>query len=831
MGNLTKKRTFQIILALLLLGSIFSIYFPITREKTTCIYAEGNNNYFEDADDVQADFDGATSPFYPSGAPTKKIAALTITAGYSQYWLQIDSAYTYVSAASVDTSICEPGRINNRANILVVYARNAGETFLKVQLKENATGIIKNYTMPIRCLARTVNGSWAHFTAYNAGGQDSRLYYLILNANPNKTYTETDLRQLRSYEAVDYFNGEAFAVDLFGGPSLEKKNTHALCNIVDMDGSSYYYHLITNGDKSKTGSAYIETTDFYKKDVGSIHSSTSYGKKILDIYYYAYQKGLQVGFGYTVRSNINVSLQLTSLQHSPIVTESVESFIRDGESHEEIPEYIYLGDQLTLNAGLSFGNTNFDIYNKICIVLNINGEETVILKYMKPSVYEKASAEEREGYSTEKPTKTDFIINETYTVTQKDYEKGFFSMSVHMEYDYETQYGGQSTEGNIEKAFTIAKVVTQKEDHFAFSNLTLDGSVSLNVYLEKEFCDKIARNYFAEGSHSFQIAFKRVEDYFPFSYCMQNETAEIYTDASTSKEYYKFSVQVPATQITQEIVIYYCALLPGSTTSPQYVRITSTSINDYIQYVLETEQTQEGLQFKNEREIENLAQANNFSYGEAVGNYRRLCNMLASMLNYGNELTKYQVGNSQIELTPDQITLLNNRTNGYTDTFQSIPTNLTAHQLVGDFTKTGIDFIGTSLILSSNTSLRIYFLLKDEYELDHENAVSVREEHIIVSNTGTMFKLTNEMEIHYDEDKNIYYINLPNIIAPRLDRVHHITFSCSKENETIVYTIDLSVLTYMKQVFESDNTSLKELCKALYWYYYYSNQYFSPTQN
>ncbi len=114
----------------------------------------------------------------------------------------------------------------------------------------------------------------------------------------------------------------------------------------------------------------------------------------------------------------------------------------------------------------------------------------------------------------------------------------------------------------------------------------------------------------------------------------------------------------------------------------------------------------------------------------------------------------------------------------------------------------GLSYIGSSLILQSETSIRHYF--------------SISQEHSITDYT---FRLGEEV-LTPIEKKGYYYVEIPDIASGDLDTKYTLTVG----NFHLTY----SGLSYVHSVLKSETVtdSLVRLVKALYWYNQAANSYF-----
>ncbi len=120
----------------------------------------------------------------------------------------------------------------------------------------------------------------------------------------------------------------------------------------------------------------------------------------------------------------------------------------------------------------------------------------------------------------------------------------------------------------------------------------------------------------------------------------------------------------------------------------------------------------------------------------------------------------------------------------------------------GGYTE-GISAYGQTLVLNNEVDYRIYFLLDGSHSID---------EYTFKDNNFTLNK--------FKYSDTLYYVIIPKMAAPDLDKSHTVTVTLNNEGNLSVTS---SVLTYAELILKKDNTSeqaikLENLMKAMYKY-------------
>ena len=120
----------------------------------------------------------------------------------------------------------------------------------------------------------------------------------------------------------------------------------------------------------------------------------------------------------------------------------------------------------------------------------------------------------------------------------------------------------------------------------------------------------------------------------------------------------------------------------------------------------------------------------------------------------------------------------------------------------GGYTE-GISAYGQTLVLNNEIDYRIYFLLDGSHSID---------EYTFKDNNATLNK--------FKYSDTLYYVIVPKMAAPDLDKSHTVTVTLNNEGNLSVTS---SVLTYAELILKKDNTSeqaikLENLMKAMYKY-------------
>lgn len=127
------------------------------------------------------------------------------------------------------------------------------------------------------------------------------------------------------------------------------------------------------------------------------------------------------------------------------------------------------------------------------------------------------------------------------------------------------------------------------------------------------------------------------------------------------------------------------------------------------------------------------------------------------------------------------------------------------HTVVSADDTKGISIDSTTLLLESQTELRIYFTLEDGKSMDDY--------------TFSLNGAPNKVRIDYNSTKKKYYAAIEDIGPAALDTMYTLTVIPKNETDAVI-KLTYSALSYVKTVQELDTTSasLKQLMKALYYY-------------
>lgn len=241
------------------------------------------------------------------------------------------------------------------------------------------------------------------------------------------------------------------------------------------------------------------------------------------------------------------------------------------------------------------------------------------------------------------------------------------------------------------------------------------------------------------------------------------ETQTLVKDAREADGYYFFEVDVAAAEMTMDITIQ---LFDGDGGyGAKYVQ----TVRGYADYILENGTT------------EQIA-------------------LVKAMLNYG--------AYAQIRFDVNTQNLAN----------QGCETDITDVAVSESKTvtgaATGFAMTGYDLILESETTIRLNFTAEDIETLKITVAYN--------DGTDRLFTLVSA----YDDVKQCYYVDIPNIAAALLDREYTVKVVNTADNSQ--YEVKLSALCYISGVLASNDTTdaQKNVMKALYLYNQAANEFF-----
>jgi hypothetical protein len=133
----------------------------------------------------------------------------------------------------------------------------------------------------------------------------------------------------------------------------------------------------------------------------------------------------------------------------------------------------------------------------------------------------------------------------------------------------------------------------------------------------------------------------------------------------------------------------------------------------------------------------------------------------------------------------------------------------------GTLTDTGLTYKGATLILESQTSIRLYFTVDEEHSID---------EYTFTDGDGNRLTVKQRS----DWGSNWYYVVFDNIAAKELDVMKTAKVTVNGADEE-AFTISYGALTYARNVLYKSTSSseLIRLAKALYKYNAAAKTYFA----
>ena len=307
------------------------------------------------------------------------------------------------------------------------------------------------------------------------------------------------------------------------------------------------------------------------------------------------------------------------------------------------------------------------------------------------------------------------------------------------------------------------RVTVPAPEKLAGYTLSLGGDIGVNCYME------LSAEVAASSTAYMQFTL-------PDGSIEKVPVSEAEEQTKDGRKYYVFSCGVPAKEMTDTVTAQM--FLDENTEGTAY----TYTIREYAEYILEH-------------------RADKAEYENAVP-------LIKSMLNYGSYAQAYfKYRNEAGQLANDSSYIQDNEKDVSTvtaDTLQSFQKTDTQEN-------TWVKFEGSNLSLLSQTTLRLYFTIKDE--------------------TKNVTFTCNGKELAKTKSGQYWYVEIDNIAAKDLDETFTVTVSDGAETLEVQY----SVMAYSYNVMSREITAirtqeLKNAIAALYLYNQAANAYW-PSEN
>ena len=314
------------------------------------------------------------------------------------------------------------------------------------------------------------------------------------------------------------------------------------------------------------------------------------------------------------------------------------------------------------------------------------------------------------------------------------------------------------TSNNTTKESTDAKLVGR--------SLTLNGSIDVNFYME--LSDEIIN---------------KPDTYMQF--IMENgRTSKVMMNQATARKvgdkiYYGFSCPVYAKEMTDQVT---AQLFVDGTGRDEY----SYSVQAYAKELLNSETIYS----------------------------KQTVDAVKAMLNYGaaaQQQFNYKADNLTNAILSNEDRVVSAVPTGALDSYKD---TVTTEENIK-----GISYYGSSLILTSETTVRHYFRLEPGYNISD----------FLASYSNEEGKTVNLDIQKWSEAEDLYYVEISGIKAHKLNQCPVVMLKESQASAGNGIEIKYGPFSYAKLVAEKDdlstNSTLKNVVNSLYWYWYYADEY------
>ncbi len=323
-----------------------------------------------------------------------------------------------------------------------------------------------------------------------------------------------------------------------------------------------------------------------------------------------------------------------------------------------------------------------------------------------------------------------------------------------------TATNGTPDDTSDDVSATCTVTVTVPVQYIAGYSLSLKGDIAMNFYFDL---------------HEVDPAGATVDFTWDTDKSQQSRFADLSTVTVGENQYYRISVPVNAKEINDEISL---TLKNGETV----LQTHSFSVADYARRV-----------YANEN--------NEFGSYAALTELQKLC---LQMLIYGAK--------AQLQFNYNTAALADA---GLTYTLDDVDASTLPDTTVKDLSAFGLVYFGSSLLLESTLTHRLYFRVEDA-NLKAATTVSYGTKTLTVKDVTDKTPLGNP-------EGDYVYVDLADISAKRITSPFTVTFT----NGTSTVRMNVNAASYIKQALAGSNETLKTTVTALYGYNQAAVAYFA----
>lgn len=415
-----------------------------------------------------------------------------------------------------------------------------------------------------------------------------------------------------------------------------------------------------------------------------------------------------------------------------------------------------------------------------------------------------------------------FFVDYTVQGTENWYQTSSSFNGSCLENTAEFDYSFRSTfdTGRRNGAASAKAVLRVKVDNYLkYVNLSLDGSVGVNVYFKDDVTDLRYKHWKENCYVAIQLGGSVADTQRYISKTVRKMTGGGQTAILTVKddspdgtgtkreEYLRFSIPVAPQYMAEDIYVYI-----QDASGERLTDKMRLSVSEYAAAVLDA---------SNESKLITEWQiTGKQTYGSAVSNYQKLCDMLIAMLNYGAAVQDYLANGSTVAKYANSV-LSEEQKNRPENPGIVIPdserpaVNLNNHPQ-------SAKFLGLSLVLRQGTTgIRVYF---DPNGLDLSELMA-QSQYIAQGASGTYYQFTFAQKIQQDSVGT--YIQLNNISSHWLDNAYRVSIMHGNAESYVELTaMSYTYLLYKYGGEAGGDLKLKKMGAAMYLYNKAAETYF-----